>query len=149
MATRPQFSIRLLLMATAGIAAALGAVTAPPGWHTLPIILLAGIGYAAMSIIFAVMTKRRIRAFWIGFAVAAGLAAIVAAGVAVVRILEAVETNGWHDAGDSRLLQATRLAMAGLWCAGVVNGAFCAVVHRLVWPRPKEPVDDSAGRALE
>ncbi|HWB10316.1 MAG TPA: hypothetical protein VG826_13885 [Pirellulales bacterium] len=136
---RFQFSIRLMLVATAAVAMGAGAVTTPLGWHSLPVLLLLGIAFASIAVMGAVSTQGRPRAFWIGFALAAGLAAILATAMVFGVIIDLVESDRWDEFGSSRLIKATRLSMSVLWCAGLLNGFFCVLVHRLIWPRPPEP----------
>ncbi|HEV3340673.1 MAG TPA: hypothetical protein VG125_09960 [Pirellulales bacterium] len=72
MPSRFQFSIRLLLIATAVIAAAVAAVAAEPTWQSCLALEFLSLVFASIAILAAFKSQGSLRVFWVAAAVPAG-----------------------------------------------------------------------------
>ncbi|HWB13511.1 MAG TPA: hypothetical protein VG826_30075 [Pirellulales bacterium] len=131
--SRFQFSIRLLLVVTAAIAAAVAAVAAEPAWQSCLALEFLAMLFASIAVIAATKSHGAFRVFWIAVAVpASGGAATYfvygcLAGASAMML----------DPGDAlvMVLGGVRVALPAIWCLSLANGFVCGLVCWAVWPR--------------
>ena len=134
MATRFQFSIRFLLVATVAVASGIAAARAAPSWQTVLAIDALTLFYATGAICGVMQTSDRERAFWMGTAVVFNSALLLALldSLATLRYV----SQGWE--GSAEVVFNQRFLWP-VWCAAPVNGLFAVVLHWLFSPRSDGP----------
>jgi hypothetical protein len=126
---RFQFSIRLMLVATAAVAAAMAAYRAEHSWQGRLAINGLTVFSATAAILGVIQTSGKLRAFWLG----AAFVLIITA----VRAFDELDQLGWFQSG-APILESESIAWM-FWCASPVNGLLVLLLHWLFWPRPPEP----------
>jgi hypothetical protein len=140
-----QFSIRLLLVATAAVAAAVGAVTAKPSWKSLVALECLTMFLATGSLIVLRQATGNRRTFWIGVTVGHSMA-IVCGGHVIPWFMpyqHGLDVSQIEDYAAGAA-QSLRFILPAIWCAAPVNGLLCVVIHWLLWPG--EPRPSESGR---
>lgn len=125
---RFQFSIRLMLAATAVVASAVWATDAKPSVSTLAIFALSMV-FTSVSILAYTLTTGTLRTFWLGVMVPTGTQAIatVLLLALVLRAHDGFESLS-QDMSTALSLRNTAIIA---WCFAPINGLVCAIVHRL------------------
>jgi hypothetical protein len=140
METQPprfQFSIRLMLVATAAIAAAVGAALPEPSWQSCLALEFLAFFFASIGVMAAFKSRGAFRVFWIAATTpASGGAAVYffygcLAGASSI-MTEPAETLVMVTGG-------MRVALPVLWCFSLANGALCGLIYCLIWSRSPEP----------
>ena len=137
---RFQFSIRLMLVATAAVAAAVGAVTAEPSWLSLAVLEFLTIFFAAASVIVLRQATGNWRTFLIGVVVGHCMA-VVAGGHVIpwfVPYQHGLNVSELEDYAAGAA-QSLRYILPAIWCAAPINGLLCVLIHWLIWPREPRP----------
>jgi hypothetical protein len=136
--SRIQFSIRLLLVATAAIAAAVGAVAAEPSLWSMIAMTALSVIFLTVPVIACFETVGRCRAVWVGVALSLGLAAapticMLASGIS---LMDEDTTIDWSSAAIDNI----RYMDAGWWAFAPINGLIAVLIHWLFFERrPTEP----------
>jgi hypothetical protein len=127
-----QFSIRLLLTATAAIAAAIAAVVAEPTWQSCLALEFLGVFFASIAVIAAFKSHGTLRVFWI----AAAVPATGGAATYFVYGCLAGASSMMMEPGDTLMMVVggVRIALPVLWCMSLANGLLCGLVSWAVWP---------------
>jgi hypothetical protein len=132
MASRFQFSIRLILVVTASIGGVCAAVSAQPSWKSLIALECLTMFFVTWGVIFMKQTDGDLHYFWFGTAVGFSMAAVCAAhvipwfvpyehGVPVAEL-------GDYAAGAA---QSLRIVLPVTWLAALVNGTLAVGLRRL------------------
>ena len=134
-----QFSIRLMLIATAAIAAAIAAVLAEPSWQSCLALEFLGFFFASIAIVAAIKSRGALRVFWAAAAVPA------AGGTApsfIYGLLAASTASSFADPDEAFMMitSGLRLTFPVLWCFCLANGLLCGLIYELLWSRPPEPL---------
>jgi hypothetical protein len=141
-ASRFQFSIRLMLVATAAVAAAFWVITSEPGWPSLMSLVFFAIAFATVSTIAAVCSGGRLRVFWVGASVMLIVGALIAvAGVMWLPFSVGRPSLESYEFTDRVLILSSflRTSVAAFWLFAPFNGIICALVHWLfLRPTPQE-----------
>ncbi|HVX15507.1 MAG TPA: hypothetical protein VHC22_30245 [Pirellulales bacterium] len=131
-----QFSIRLLLIATAAIGAAVAAVAAETSWKSCLALEFLGILFASIAILAACKSHGALRVFWIA-------ATVPATGGAAIYFFYGCVAGGSSmltEPADTlvMILGGLRIALPVIWCLSLANGVACA----LVWSAIRSGKDD-------
>ena len=129
---RIQFSIRLLLLATAAIAAAFAAASPEPTWQSCVALEFLAIVFASIAVTAALKSRGGARVFWF----AAAAPALGAATTHLVFACIATASASFTEPEDSLLMVASglRVSLPVIWCLSLANGFVCCLVHGLAWP---------------
>ncbi|HVX15117.1 MAG TPA: hypothetical protein VHC22_28250 [Pirellulales bacterium] len=133
---RVQFSLRLLLVATAVVAGATATVAAKPSLVSVISTLACAVLLFSVSTLAFMKTGGTPKAFWLGMAIPTGIAAVAL----VVSTRDFVWVASYSSALSAisdelaRSRDADRLVAATAWCIAPINGALCAFIHWLIWP---------------
>lgn len=136
---RLQFSIRLLLVATAAAAGGLAAVCAERSFQSAFAINGLTVAFATVAIVAVSRTRGSVQMFWVGTAVVLGMASYLAcwSSVWLCMCMEDGTDPSMGFTIQNRFFWV-------LWCAAPINGLFAVVVDRLFAPRrdekPPEPL---------
>lgn len=133
---RLQFSIRMMLVATGVVAAAVGAVTAQPSWRSLIALECLTLLLATASVIALRQAAGNWRTFWMGATMAHAMAFICAGHVIPWFVpyqhgLDVAEIKD-YAAGAA---QSLRYILPVIWCAAPLNGVLAVFLQRLFAPR--------------
>jgi hypothetical protein len=129
--SRFQFSIRLLLIVTAAVAAAVGAVVAEPSWQSCLALEFVAVLFASIAVVAAFKSKGVFRVFW----VAAAVPTSAATGTYFVYGCLATASSMMIDPAEALVMATSglRVALPVLWCLSLANGLLCGLVYRAVW----------------
>jgi hypothetical protein len=132
---RAQFSIRLMLIATAAIAAAVAAASAEVSWQSCLALEFLGLLFASIAVIAAVKSRGALRVFWIAAAVPAGGGAAIYFFYACLAGASSMMT----DPDETLVMVAggVRIALPVLWCLSLANGLLCGLIYGVIWPGPR------------
>jgi hypothetical protein len=130
-----QFSIRLMLVATAAVAAGIASIRAETTAEAILAIDGLTVLFASAAILGVTQTSGKLRTFWIGTAMLLGPAAFFSVQSA---------SSVWIYIGQGRLGELTgwwevARQVWPIWCAAPVNGLLAIFLHWLFWPHPPEP----------
>ena len=126
-----QFSIRLLLLATAAIAAAVAAASAEPSWQSCIALEFLAVLFASVAVMAACRSRGAFRVFWIAAAVPASGAAATYFIYGCIAGMSSMMMD--PDETLVMILGGLRLALPVVWCISLANGALCSIVYAMVW----------------
>jgi hypothetical protein len=131
-----QFSIRLLLMATAAIAAVLAAAKPKPTWQSCLAMESLAVFFASIAVMAVVKCRGGLRVFWIAAATPASIAAVTYFIYACIAGMSSM----MMDSSETLLMIAggTRFSLPVIWCVSLANGMICWAVWAMVWMGKKE-----------
>lgn len=132
-----QFSIRLLLVATACIALAVAAISAKPSWPSMFALELLSVGFATISIDAAIGTTGKVRSFWIGVSVPNVLAAVLAV-MAICVCYPVLDFKVSHQFFEA-VVDFIRFGIVPFWLFAPLNGV---LVLLLKWVALSSPPRD-------
>lgn len=130
MAARFQFSIRLLLVATAAVAGAVAAISAEPSWQSLAGLECLTMFFATASVVAMRRTCGKVQTFWIGSAVGFSVAVVCAGHVLpwFVPYQKGVDVAELRDY-SAGAAQSLRLVLPAIWCMALVNGILAVLLQ--------------------
>ena len=134
MTCRFQFSIRLMLVVTAAVAAALAAVCAERSFQSAFAINGLTVAFTTAAIVAVIQTRARMQSFWAG-------TVVVLVPTSILACWSSVWLWMCIEAG-SDLLQSSHTQYRFLWlfwCVAPINGLFAVVLNWLFAPRPARP----------
>jgi hypothetical protein len=135
LAAKPQFPIRLLLVATAAVAVAVWTFVAKPSPESIVATDLVGILTASICVLASLQSTNQLRVFWLGAAMSATVGAVVA-----IQELNPIVYFLYMpiDSELEVIARRIRISLLAAWCLAPSNGVLCVFVHWLVWPRSRE-----------
>lgn len=146
MASRFQFSIRFVLVATAAIAAGAAAVCAKPSWQSSLALGCLSVLFSTAGIVAAKQVDGHLQTFWIGTAVVLALGPVFAMSFAawfgMLLSLGPTKSPKEFMEGYAWGAPILKLVLPGIWCAAPVNGLVAVLVHSLFANRPNEPAEE-------
>jgi hypothetical protein len=139
---RLQFSIRHILVTTTVVATAVGATETADNLVAAVVLNLLAASLCSLAILAALMTRGKVRTFWIGAAIPAFAGVVYAA-----LVFESMESRprylGLADVLDSSG-PALRCGLPPVWLLALANGLLCVFLHGLIWPGPQS--DDASSK---
>ena len=140
---RTQFSIRVLLVITAAVAASLNVAVPPSSLAKMVALEALAVLFASISTTLALASPGALCGFWIGVSICAGLAAMLATVNLPLLVMVAKDeaSRAVCDFGMAELTQSW--VVPALWCLAPVNGLLCVFVRWLASPR--QAATDHAG----
>jgi len=126
MALRFQFSIRMLLVATAAVAVAVAAGRAQSSFQSAFVINGLTVAFNTAAIVAVMQTSGKVRTFWVGTAAVLCPASCMAglSSMALFFLITSASPYSPQGFGDNRFFWL-------LWCAALVNGLFAVIFHCL------------------
>lgn len=138
MAPRFQFSIRLMLVATALIAVGAWVFTWEPSAPALIAMPAIVTSLVTLSAFACCSTTGKAKVFWFGFTIPVAIGILAATSEAQASLY------AWHQRAFENMLPlqcvVVRDTLLGCLAFAPINGVVCALVHWAIWTRADGPV---------
>lgn len=136
MVSRFQFSIHVVLVITAMVAAIAGASVAQSPWLSVVACRALAVLFASVGILSSLAHNGRMRVFLVGATIPAVIGEIEAARDFKGMLYYFQSKVGNLQSDLEIVADSLRISLIVTWCIASINGVACVGLHRLFWSPP-------------